>query len=297
MPVKKSTPKKPDPYCGDRVLAGVQRQITKLYGADAVLVTDLSAAELLRQRIKTWLPTDLEGMDAVFGRRDLGIPFGRLIEIYGEEGHGKSSLAYFLMGRAQQAGAIVMLIDTEESFEPEWATTLGVDINSLLLAPVVDGSCLESYFEMIKDATIKVHTMEPDTPVMVVLDTLSCCIAKEELDLNFLDTTRIAPMPRALAKWLRMLIPFIARNDVSLVFINQVRDTIGVMFKLLHTPGGRAYHHMASIRVVVRRIKKKDKGTIESSVTNVKNKLSPFGAKAEIRISPKGLIGLKKKQE
>ena len=271
------------------MLQRVRDTIIKGYGQDAI-VND-QPEQLMAGRVRSWVPSNLLGMDAVLGRNGNGLPVGRLIEMFGAEGQGKSSLAYYLIGQAQNSGGLCFLIDTEGSYDVAWAEQLGITNETLTVLSMTEDSSLEGYFDMIEDIGRRVRDSGSDIPILIVLDTVYCALTREQLQpTSYLATERMATLARALAQHLPTLCNFASRYDIGLVFINQIRDNIGVIYgDKFRTPGGHALRHMASVRVAVRRVRKKPGHSMESVAVNVKNKIAPAFSEAYFEISPDGL--------
>jgi len=282
-----------------KALTGIRESIVRIYGEESLapIYAGEEVASLLVGKVKNWMPTGVPKLDAVLGRDGQGLPCGKLLEIFGMESHGKSSLAYFLLGATQRLGGIAILLDTELSYDPEWAKMMGVDPDKLIVILPNDESCVESFFDMIEDIVLKARKIMPEGFITVVMDTIYCTLTKEELDSkSYTDKHRIGALSRALSTNLKALCRFISNNDVLLIFLNQVRDNIGVMYgDKLKTPGGHALLHMCSVRVAVKRMQKFPDGSIQTMIANVKNKVGVAFKRARVRISPKvGLAGVEK---
>lgn len=263
------------------LMKSIRAQIKEEFGeASAVDPSNEEESALyLRSRVNIWVPTGSDAMDAVLGRPKYGIPSGKITEVFGQEAHGKSSLALWLIGRFQAAGGMAFLNDTELSFDAEWAEKLGVKVDQLTVFPLVPReSCLEKYFNMMLGIMKQIRKAHPEMPLLFVHDTAYATPTKEELDSeDFMDKKRMAYLARAFSACLPAFNGFLSHYDASLLLVNQVREDINVKYgDRLKTPGGRAINHFSTIRVVVKRVSKLE-GGIESMVANVKNKLtSPF---------------------
>lgn len=180
-----------------------------------------------------------------------GVPYGRITEIYGAEGSGKTTLALSFLAQAQQAGHVVGLVDAEHSFDPDWATTLGLNVPETLLLQPDNGEqgfqALEVWIE---------HGV-----TAVVLDSVSALVPKAELDGD-VSEAHVGRQARLMSQGLRRMTGAIAKAQAAVVFINQLREKVGVMFGSPETTsGGRALKFYSSLRLDCRRgepIKDKD---------------------------------------
>jgi RecA/RadA recombinase len=213
--------------------------------------------------------------------------------------HGKSSLLYYLLGRVQASGGFAFLIDTEDSYDSSWGARLGIDNSAFTLLPVEDDSCLEKFFEMIMDITNIIRKKDPKQKIPIVFgwDTIVCTLTKEELErTSYMDTGRLNPLSRAMSNHLKSFCNFCSRMQVGLIFVNQIRDNVGVSYgEKFTTPGGHSIKHHAFVRAAVKRVErvKKDQGAIISEVRNIKNKLGAASCAAQILLSPtNGICGV-----
>ena len=263
------------------LMISVREQIKSAFGeASAVDPSNASDVDLyLSSKVKIWVPIDAKYLDPVLGKPGHGLPSGKVFELFGQEGHGKSSLALWIIGKFQKAGGLPFLIDTELSFDAEWAEKLGVVINELTVFPRIPRkSCLETYMNMMVAIMKQVRATDPERPLLFVLDTAYATPTLESLKSeDFTESGRLMQLSRAMSACLPDFNGFLAHYDASLILINQVRDAVNVHYgDKLTTPGGRAIRHFSSIRAVVKRNAKID-GGIESEVVNVKTKLTaPF---------------------
>lgn len=270
----------------------------KKYGAeggDILSPTESMTASLLSQ-VKIWVPSGIDGLDAVLGVAGKGLAAGKLVEMYGPESHGKSSLLYYIIGRVQQAGGIFWLIDSEYSYDPEWGEKLGVDRAKLKM--LQGNLSLEEYFDRIEFISKELRKADTDIPIMWAFDTIYATATHESLNAeSYTDKSRVAALARAMSQSLPRFLAFLAKYQVGMIFINQVRDNIGVFYgEQFITPGGRAIKHGAAVRVMVKRTKKHASGNIESKAVNVKNKLGrPFQQVAFKIDQRQGIVELKSK--
>ena len=182
-----------------------------------------------------------------------GIPKGRIIEIYGPEASGKTTLALHAVASAQKSGGEAAYIDVEHALEPAYARALGVDIDSLLISqPDTGEQALDIAESLVRSGAVDV----------VVVDSVAALIPRVELEGEVGDTV-VGALARLMSQAMRRLAGAIAKNNCTVIFINQLRQKIGVMYGNPETtPGGRALKFYASIRLEVRRGKKIDKGEV-----------------------------------
>jgi recombination protein RecA len=199
-----------------------------------------------------------------------GIPRGRVIEVFGPESSGKTTLALHVVAEAQKAGGIAAFIDAEHALDPSWAKKLGVDLEMLLVSQPSYGEEAMHITEML----IKSNAVD-----VIVIDSVAALVPKKELDGEIGDT-HVGLQARLMSQSLRKLTAAIAKSRTSVIFINQIREKIGVMFGSPETtPGGRALKFYASCRIDVRRIGQLKEGEevvgqrVRAKV--VKNKVAP----------------------
>jgi recombination protein RecA len=199
-----------------------------------------------------------------------GIPRGRIIEVFGPESSGKTTLALHVVAEAQKTGGIAAFIDAEHALDPSWAKKLGVDLETLLVSQPSYGEEAMHICEML----IKSNAVD-----VIVIDSVAALVPKKELDGDIGDT-HVGLQARLMSQSLRKLTAVIARSKTSVIFINQIREKIGVMFGSPETtPGGRALKFYSSCRIDVRRIGQLKEGEevvgqrVRAKV--VKNKVAP----------------------
>jgi recombination protein RecA len=199
-----------------------------------------------------------------------GVPRGRIIEIFGNESSGKTSIALHTVAEAQKAGGVAAYIDTEHALDPSWAKRLGVDLENLLVSQ-------PSYAEealRIAELLIKSNAVD-----IIVIDSVAALVPKAEVDGEIGDS-HVGLQARLMSQALRILNPTIARTRTSMIFINQIRQKVGVFFGNPETTsGGLALRFYSSVRMEVRKAGQIKKGeeTIgsEVKVKVVKNKVAP----------------------
>jgi recombination protein RecA len=224
------------------------------------------------------VPTGSLALDLALGVG--GLPRGRIVELYGPEGSGKTTVSLHVIAEAQKAGGLVAFVDAEHALDPAYARTLGVDIDNLLVSqPDTGEQALE-----ITDTLVRSGAMD-----VIVIDSVAALVPRAELEGEMGDT-HMGLQARLMSQALRKLAGNVSRTKTILVFINQLREKIGVMFGSPETtPGGRALKFYSSVRLDVRRIDSiKDGSEIIGSrvrVKVVKNKVaSPFKtAEVDIR--------------
>jgi recombination protein RecA len=199
-----------------------------------------------------------------------GVPRGRIIEIFGNESSGKTSIALHIVAEAQKAGGVAAYIDTEHALDPSWAKRLGVDLENLLVSQPSHAE------EALRIAELLVKSNAVD---IIVIDSVAALVPKAEVDGEIGDS-HVGLQARLMSQALRILNPTIARTRTCMIFINQIRQKIGVFFGSPETTsGGLALRFYSSVRLEVRKAGQIKKGeeTIgsEVKVKVVKNKVAP----------------------
>jgi len=234
------------------IVAAVKRKLAARK-SDPADVSLLSHDEILSD-VTEWIPTGMPFMDDVFGG---GWPVGRMVELFGDEGAGKSALSHLAILQSQREGGVPILLDFEMALDKKKMNTLGIDPSCLVYA---SPRTMEDGLDLIESVLTDMEKSPPPSPVLIVWDSIALAVPSAELEESSNKDPHVGLQARIMGKGMRKLVRRVAKLRVCVIFINQQRDTIGKAgprggFQEPTTPGGKATKFTCSLRLRCQRVK------------------------------------------
>ncbi|OGK75237.1 recombinase RecA, partial [Candidatus Roizmanbacteria bacterium RIFOXYC2_FULL_41_10] len=251
--------------------------IKKQYGKGAIM----RLGEKPLEKIEV-LPTGIFALDLALGVG--GIPKGRVVEIFGPEASGKTTICLSIIAETQKRGGVAAFIDAEHALDPEWAQIIGVDLDNLLISqPDTGEQALEITETLIRSGGVD----------LVVIDSVAALVPKSEIEGEMGDSS-MGVQARLMSQALRKLTGVLSKSRTTALFTNQIRQKIGVFFGNPETtPGGLAMKFYSSVRMDIRRIQVIKKGNdvigTKTRIKLIKNKVAPPFKEAELIINSEGV--------